>query len=81
MRVPSMRVPSMHVPSMRVPPGETRSGERSQTSWAYYPKAVKANGIARSVITTYHFPYSSKICPSPLNIRAFFERVVPKMFR
>ena len=38
------------VPRPRAPPGEKRSGERSQISWAYYPKRVITNEIARSVI-------------------------------
>ena len=40
------------VTSLCVPPGEKRSGERSRISWAYYPKAVRTNEIARSVIIT-----------------------------
>ena len=36
----------------RAPPGEKRSGERSRISWAYYPKRVMTNEIARSVIIT-----------------------------
>ena len=53
------------VPSPHVPPGEKRSGEQSQISWAYYPKVVRTNEIARSVIITQHAPYNSKICSSP----------------
>ena len=53
------------VPCLCVPPGEKRPGERSRISWAYYPKVVMTNEIARSVIITYHFPYNSKICSSP----------------
>ena len=49
------------VPRPRVPPGEKRSGEQSRISWAYYPKRVMTNEIARSVIITYHFPYNGKI--------------------
>ena len=41
------------VPRPRVPPGEKRSGERSRISWAYYPKWVMTNEIARLVIITY----------------------------
>ena len=37
------------VTSPRAPPGEKRSGEPSRISWAYYPKAVRTNEIARSV--------------------------------
>ena len=40
------------VPRPRVPPGEKRSGERSQIPWAYYPKRVMTNEIARLVIIT-----------------------------
>ena len=43
------------VPRPRAPPGEKRSGERSQIPWAYYPKRVMTNEIARSVIITLHF--------------------------
>ena len=38
------------VTSPRAPPSKKRSGERSRISWAYYPKAVRTNEIARSVI-------------------------------
>ena len=40
------------VPRPRVPPSEKRSGERSRISWAYSPKVVMTNEIARSVIIT-----------------------------
>ena len=40
------------VPRPRVPPGKNWSGERSQISWAYYPKRVMTNEIPRSVIIT-----------------------------
>ena len=40
------------VPCPRTPPGEKRSGERSRVPWAYYPKRVMTNEIARSVIIT-----------------------------
>ena len=40
------------VPRPRAPPGEKRSGERSRISWAYYPKRVMTNEIARSAIIT-----------------------------
>ena len=40
------------VPRPRAPPGEKRSGERSQIPWAYYPKRVMTNEIARLVIIT-----------------------------
>ena len=41
------------VPRLRAPLGEKRSGERGRISWAYYPKRVMTNEIARSVIMTY----------------------------
>ena len=56
----------------RAPPGEKRSGERSRISWAYYPKRVMTNEIARSVIITLHFPYNSKICSSPFEYPYLF---------
>ena len=40
------------VPHPRAPLGEKWSGERSRISWAYYPKQVMTNEIARSVIIT-----------------------------
>ena len=40
------------VPRPRAPPGEKPSGERSRIPWAYYPKPVMTNEIARSVIIT-----------------------------
>ena len=40
------------VPCPRAPPGEKQSGERSRNSWAYSPKVVMTNEIARSVIIT-----------------------------
>ena len=46
------RIGSSLVPCPRAPPGEKRSGERSRISWAYYPKRVMTNEIARSVIIT-----------------------------
>ena len=36
----------------RAPPSEKRSGERSRIPWAYYPKRVMTNEIARLVIIT-----------------------------
>ena len=45
-------VPLSLVPRPRAPPGEKRSGERSRIPWAYYPKRVMTNEIARSVIIT-----------------------------
>ena len=40
------------VTSPQVPPGKKQSGEQSQISWAYYPRVVRTNEIARSVIIT-----------------------------
>ena len=40
------------VPRPRPPPGEKRSGEQSRIPWAYSPKVVMTNEIARSVIIT-----------------------------
>ena len=40
------------VPRLHTPPGEKRSGEQSRISWAYSPKVVRTNEIARSVIIT-----------------------------
>ena len=51
----------------------SQSGEQSRISWAYYPKAVKTNEIARSVIITYSFPCNSKIC-------TFLSRLSTKCF-
>ena len=50
------------VPRPRAPSGEKRSGERSRIPWAYYPKRVMTNEIARLVIITWHVPYNGKIC-------------------
>ena len=47
------------VSTPRMPSGEKRSGEQSWISWAYSPKVVRTNKIARSVIITKHFPYNS----------------------
>ena len=43
------------VPQLHVPPSKKRSGERSRISWAYSPKVVKTNEIARS--HTSHITY------------------------
>ena len=40
------------MPRPRAPPSEKRSGEQSQISWAYYPKQVMTNEIARLAIIT-----------------------------
>ena len=60
------------MPRPHAPPGEKRSGERSRISWAYYPKVVMTNEIARLVIITKHFPYNSKICSSPFEYQYLF---------
>ena len=52
------------VPRLCVPHCEKQSGELSRISWAYYPKRVMTNEIARLVIITYHFPYNGKISSS-----------------
>ena len=41
-----------HIPVCVHPPAEKRSGEQSQISWAYSPKLVKTNEIARLLIIT-----------------------------
>ena len=68
------------VPRPRAPPGEKRSGERSRISWAYYPKRVITNEIARSVIITLHSLTTVKFVHLHSSIRTFFERVGRKMF-
>ena len=50
--VPSFGWSPSLVPRPRAPPGEKRSGERSRIPWAYYPKRVMTNEIARLVIIT-----------------------------
>ena len=70
------------VPRLCAPPSETRSGERSRISWAYYPNRVMTNEIARSVIIRSTFFTTVKLILS-ISIRAsvpFFERVGHKMF-
>ena len=52
-KLPEGRGKPSLVPCLRAPPSEKRSGERSRISWAYYPKRVMTNEIARSVIITY----------------------------
>ena len=37
---------------LHMAPGEKQSGEQSHISWAYSPKVVRTNEIARSVIIT-----------------------------
>ena len=46
------RDPSSLMPHLCAPPSEKWSGERSRISWAYYPKRVMTNEIARLVIIT-----------------------------
>ena len=50
----------------------TRSCERSQIPWAYFPKVVRTNEIMRSVIITQHFPYNSKMFKSLLKYLYLF---------
>ena len=56
-----------------LPEGNSLHGERSRISWAYSPKVIRTNEIARLVIITL---YNSKIFTSSyLNICTFFEWV------
>ena len=64
----------------RAPPGEKRSGERSRIPWAYYPKRVMTNEIARLVIITYTFLTTVKFVHLHSSIRTFFERAGRKIF-
>ena len=48
------------MPSLHAPPGKKQSGEQSQISWAYSPKVVRTNAIARLVIKTEQFPHNNK---------------------
>ena len=68
------------VPRPRTPPGGKRSGEQSRISWAYYPKGVIINEIARLVIITYTFLTMVKFAHLHSNIRTFFERAGRNMF-
>ena len=61
------------------PPGEKPSGEQSRISWAYYPKAVRTNEIARSVIIRSTALTTVKICHLHSSVRPN-EWVVHKMF-
>ena len=69
------------VPWPRAPPGEKRSGEQSRNSWAYYPKRVMTNEIARSVIIMYTSLTTVKIVYLHSSIHTFFEQVGRKIFR
>ena len=64
------------MPHPHAPPDKKRSGEQSRISWAYSPKVVMTNEVARSVIitnlTTVKFVHLN------LSIRTFF--VGRKMF-
>ena len=68
------------VPRPCAPPGEKRSGEQSQTSWAYSPKVVMTNESVRLVIITCTSLTTLKFVHLHLGIRTFFERVGCKMF-
>ena len=63
------------VPQLHVPPSKKRSGERSRISWAYSPKVVKTNEIARS--HTSHITY---IVHLHSTIRSFLSRFATKYF-
>ena len=68
------------VPRPRAPPGEKRSGEQSRIPWAYYPKRVMTNEIARLVIITYMLLTTLKFVHLHSSIRTFFERAGRKIF-
>ena len=68
------------VPNPCAAPAERQSGEQRQISWAYSPKVVRTNEIARLAIITKHFPYNSKTFCLYSSIRTFFEQVWYKMF-
>ena len=63
------------MPSLHAPPGKKQSGERNQISWAYCPKVVRTNTIARSVIKTEQFPYNNKFFYLYSSIHTIFEQV------
>ena len=54
-----------------------QSGEQA---WAYSPKVIRTNEIARLVIVMYHFPYNSKFLNLYSSICTFFEQVWRKRF-
>ena len=68
------------VPRPHTPPGKKRSGEQSQISWAYYPKVVTTNEIARLVIMTYTFLTTVKFVHFHLSINTFLSRFGHRMF-
>ena len=53
------------VSNLRMPPSERQSGEQSQISWAYSPKAVRTNEIVRSVIITYRTCFTTVLLKYP----------------
>ena len=66
------------MPSLCVPPGKKRSGEQSQTLWAYFPKVVRTNEIARWIIIS---PYNSKSLFISIRVSVpFLSRLVAKCF-
>ena len=68
------------VPRLRVPLDEEWSGEWSQISWAYYPKQLMTNEIARSVILRSTFLTTENLF---ISIRAsipFLSRLATKWF-
>ena len=80
------------VTSPCMPPDEKRSGERNQISWAYYPKAVRTNETARSVITktfshkivmirVRHVYYPVDTCLSYASVFFFFFLCINKKIR
>ena len=70
--VPTEQYSKSHAP----PPGEKQSGEQSWISWVCYPKVVRTNEIARSVIIRS----TSLTTISPLEYPHLFERVCCKIF-
>ena len=69
------------MPNPHMPPRKKWSGEQSRISRTYYPKVVKTNDIARSVIIVYYFPCSRKFFFVSIRVSIyFFERVVRTMF-
>ena len=68
------------VTSPCAPPGEKRSGERSRISWAYYPKVVRTNEIARSVIIMFTSLTTAKFVHHHSSIRTFLSGLSEKCF-
>ena len=52
LHVPPVCLTLVSCPARMRPLGRKRSGERSRIPWAYSPKVVRTNEIARSVIIT-----------------------------